>query len=611
MSSGKARSCRRTAESHDPTTLARSCRIMVSARQLAAWTGPNGRRVTPAGALRPTEVPEAAAVLGLGVKPPVRRAADVPQVHQGWLMAVATGMIQLTPGHATATGDSPVADGTTADGVILAGWLDGLRSICTDLSDRRYPEMLQWLVLLVLEALQRDGPPDDSPHDLAKYELLRRVHQALIGQHTLREAIGESRWANWVAPRTPHGSDWRLFDLLTDAGAVQGTPSAPQVTALGRLLAERLRALAPVQIQPHWSPPAVLSQLAAAGHDADVWRLTVDWRRNRRPLDVARQLLGTAAGTDAAARGAAVRLVAQYGDTALPAWHEALRSQVLAPHARTVLSRWDQGPGPQDGDELWLAVEWAAAALPLCGPDEALSYLADAADPSPDGPPSAAVLVAALPRSGHPQADEVAQALAAFLASGAPRSIEHQLQVTVRLAGWRPAPWRRVLIPATDSLGTLGWAISVLFGWGGDHLHLFRAGRRAYTDPAFPLDEADDEDDARLSRLFATGVRKIAYTYDFGARWEHEILLDRLVPAPPGRPGPRCLAFAGDSPLEYPELEDDDGNPIRDPVMTRRFDLDRVNAILASGHYDVDGWDPHDDPGDGDDDPENEDERPD
>jgi hypothetical protein len=68
--------------------------------------------------------------------------------------------------------------------------------ICTDLSDRRHSEMLQWLVLLVLEALQNDGLPDDLPHDLAGYQLYRRVQQALIGHDTLREAVGESRWAS-------------------------------------------------------------------------------------------------------------------------------------------------------------------------------------------------------------------------------------------------------------------------------------------------------------------------------------------------------------------------------------------------------------------------------
>lgn len=242
-------------------------------------------------------------------------------------------------------------------------------------------------------------------------------------------------------------------------------------------------------------------------------------------------------------------------------------------------------------------MEWAAAALVDAGPDEALSYLADAAHaaaapdaavavaPTPDDPARAQDLIAALPGSGHPQAAQVAQALAEFLASGAPRSIEHQLQVTVRLARWRPATWRRVLLPATDSLGSLSWVISVLFGWGGDHLHVFRVGQREFSDPAFPLEETDDEDDVRLSRLFATGVRKLTYTYDLGAGWEHDVVLEKLVPRVAGQPTLRCLSSAGDSPLEYPVLYDEDGDEIADPVMTKPFNLDGVNATFVSGHY--------------------------
>jgi hypothetical protein len=358
----------------------------------------------------------------------------------------------------------------------------------------------------------------------------------------------------------------------------------------------RLRALAPVQIAPDWPASAVLAHLAIAGEDADLQRLTQHWCWEREPEQAARQLLAAAAGTDAATRGAAVRLVTHYGEAALPAWSDVLGSDDrgsddLAAHARLILSWWEQGPGPQASDRWWLGVERAAAALPVAGPDEALSCLADAAGRRSGDQPDAQELVAALPGSGHPQAAQVAQSLTEFLASGAPRSIEHQLQVTIRLSHWRPATWRRVLIPATDTLGTLNWTISVLFGWGFDHLHVFRIGRRAFSDPNFPLEEADDEDDARLSRLFATGVRKLTYTYDLGAHWDHEIVLEKPVPMVPGQPTLRCLAFAGDSPLEYPVLEDEDGHEIADPVVTRPFRLDQVNATLASGHYVVDDLD--------------------
>jgi hypothetical protein len=263
--------------------------------------------------------------------------------------------------------------------------------------------------------------------------------------------------------------------------------------------------------------------------------------------------------------------------------------KTLGPHARQRLSWWEQGPDPQEGDRWWLAVEAAAAALPVAGPDEALSLLADAAGRTRGDRPDARHLVAAVPDSDHPHAEQVATALSGFLDSGAPLSIEQQLQVTVRLSRWRPATWRQVLIPATADLGTLAWTIAVLFGWGVfDHLHVFTIGPRRYTDPFRPLEGADDEDDARLSRLFATGAHRFGYTYDLGACWEHEITLELLVPIEPGQPTLRCIAYAGDSPLEYPILEDDDGNPVDDPVVTRPFHLDKVNDTLASGHYDAD-----------------------
>ena len=109
-------------------------------------------------------------------------------------------------------------------------------------------------------------------------------------------------------------------------------------------------------------------------------------------------------------------------------------------------------------------------------------------------------------------------------------------------------------------------------------------GRRRFSDPTFQLEETDDENDVRLSRLFATGVRELTYTHDLGAGWEHEVVLEKLVPMVPGPPL-RCLTSVGDSPMEYPELYNEYGDEITDPVMTMPFNLDEVNATFVSGHY--------------------------
>ena len=120
---------------------------------------------------------------------------------------------------------------------------------------------------------------------------------------------------------------------------------------------------------------------------------------------------------------------------------------------------------------------------------------------------------------------------------------------------------------------------------GRDHLQVFEVGGRRFTDPLYPLEAADGEDGAWLGRLFAAGMRKFAYAYDLGACWEHDVVLERLVRIEPGQPTLRCVAFAGDCPLEYLMLPDDAGHPIADPIVTRPFLLDKVNATLASGHY--------------------------
>jgi len=162
--------------------------------------------VTPAGALAPAELPEAAAALGLRVKPPVRRAADVPDVHQGWLMAIATGMVNLVDGRATAE-DAITPD--AAHDQLLAGWLEGLRLIYADLSGHRYPDTLRWIVLLTLEALLGDGPTQCRPQPVEPHALLHRVEQALRRQDALRMTVEEGRLYYWLAPANRRGATGR------------------------------------------------------------------------------------------------------------------------------------------------------------------------------------------------------------------------------------------------------------------------------------------------------------------------------------------------------------------------------------------------------------------
>lgn len=92
-------------------------------------------------------------------------------------------------------------------------------------------------------------------------------------------------------------------------------------------------------------------------------------------------------------------------------------------------------------------------------------------------------------------------------------------ELKVSLAGARPPIWRQVRLPVTATLGDLHVVIQLLFGWDGDHLHVFSVGKRQYSDPFVTLDGARDEDEVRVRDAMTAGAAKVSYTYDFGACW--------------------------------------------------------------------------------------------
>ena len=71
----------------------------------------------------------------------------------------------------------------------------------------------------------------------------------------------------------------------------------------------------------------------------------------------------------------------------------------------------------------------------------------------------------------------------------------------------------------------------------------------------------------------AMATETITYTYDFGADWEHAITLEKTVPRDDSQQYPVCVAFNGDSPVEYWDE--------RRPRKPAPFDLKKVNQRLA------------------------------
>ena len=332
------------------------------------------------------------------------------------------------------------------------------------------------------------------------------VHAAL---HDLCDRYDKSSWEplhaadRYYDPET--GTPLAgLVALLAEFGAVAGDAGKPLITPLGCWAAGHLAAGLPGLADPSLPASEMIAEVARFGDEEQRDHVAWGWLAERQPAEAAREILTAAEGMSPLLRGVAVGVVQRLGEDALPAWRELTAAPRVGPHARAVLAAWDQGPEPTDADWDWLAVEAAAAALQDKGPDEALSRVWESM-PGTD----LDTCLAEVRATGHPDAAELSQEVAEFAASGAPRSIDQVAELKVSLSGSRPPIWRRVRLPVTATLGDLHDVIQVLFGWDGDHLHVFQAGKKQYSDPLMDLDETAERrgDPAAAMPWHATPAR--------------------------------------------------------------------------------------------------------
>jgi hypothetical protein len=172
-------------------------------------------------------------------------------------------------------------------------------------------------------------------------------------------------------------------------------------------------------------------------------------------------------------------------------------------------------------------------------------------------------------------------------------------QVKITLHGTKPPIWRRLRLPASTTLAQLHQIIQVGFAWEDAHLHAFEVDGRRYSRPDFELwDEAADEGGARLRDLAARPGTRLRYTYDFGDSWEHDVLVEKILPSD-GVAQAVCLTGRRAGPPEdcggvwgHAELCDilaDPDHPdhaervdwLGRPYDPAAFDKDAVNASLG------------------------------
>jgi Plasmid pRiA4b ORF-3-like protein len=118
-------------------------------------------------------------------------------------------------------------------------------------------------------------------------------------------------------------------------------------------------------------------------------------------------------------------------------------------------------------------------------------------------------------------------------------------QLKISLKHLKPLVWRQVQVPSTMSLENLHWVIQHAMGWTNSHMHQFKVGKTCY-GTRYPNDfdgvtETKDESKITVGEILSKPKAKLGYEYDFGDSWEHEIVLEKILPPEQGVKYPTCL----------------------------------------------------------------------
>jgi hypothetical protein len=532
---------------------ARRCEGLRRARRLAAWVG-EGRPVTPKHVLRPRDIPAAAHALGIPAPARTTTAANVLALHRPWKVALAVGFLQIVDGRAVpgpALDQWPDADDDTVRELWLLGLTAGFAAGATGEDEDGAAAFSR----LVLRALATDPAP-------SVVELWERARAALMFEDSYTVDSYFSAYGY------QHGDPFTAIpDVLTDFGVATQKGLQLEMTPLGRWAVQEMHARLPKPISADLPADELIIRLAGVDEN-DAWHAARPWLAGRSPLQAAREILTVAATATPAQRIAAVEIVEALDEPAQAAWHEVRTVPNLAAHARLALADWRKPEAPSPADAAWLAVEYAMTGLTNSGPDEALSCINERI-PGKDLDSR----LQALQRGNHPDTAALTEALTAFVASGTKPTSAQVFQLKISLKRMRPPVWRRVLVPATARLGLLHQVIQIVMNWDGDHLHKFVVGREHYGDPYYNVD-FHDEQTLRLCGAFSPSVRTIAYLYDFGAGWYHDVTREKVLDLDAGVTYPVCVAGSGDFPIEYWSEEDDDQQALP-------FDQGKINSRLA------------------------------
>lgn len=129
-------------------------------------------------------------------------------------------------------------------------------------------------------------------------------------------------------------------------------------------------------------------------------------------------------------------------------------------------------------------------------------------------------------------------------------------QIKISIKGSKPKIWRRVLVRPNIYLFDFHDIIQIVMGWYDAHLHQFIKDGVYYEErpPEGVVDHEDRYstyyDNMRLCYLFKEEKDKMIYVYDLGDYWEHEVVLEKILPVDKSIKYPVCTAGKMNCPPE-------------------------------------------------------------
>ncbi len=176
-------------------------------------------------------------------------------------------------------------------------------------------------------------------------------------------------------------------------------------------------------------------------------------------------------------------------------------------------------------------------------------------------------------------------------------------QMKVTLERTEPPIWRRFQTGGRTTLHHLHQVLQVVMGWENAHLYQFTIGETHYGEPQpdYGFDRLDTKDATRfeLYQVVHGETTSFTYEYDFGDGWEHEVLIETVLPTEPGVSYPICIEGERACPPEdcggvwaYAALLETIQNPqdeeyegmmdwLGGDFDPEAFDMERVNRILS------------------------------